>query len=224
MRSGQSPRGPPGSASSAKPKTVEQELAEENRRLRAEVAYLKKLRALEAAKRDAGEMPGDQGAFRGRAQAADLLAASGVPASTYHYNKAKGPKAPTRPELWEGVAEVFSRTANGCGHRQIAMCLRAEKEASVANKTVLKIMHEMGISCGIRRETDYHKYNSYKGRRRRDLRGPARPRLLGRRAVAEAGHGRHRVQAEVGQGLPGPGLRLRQQGDRCLVDIGASGA
>ena len=32
---------PPGSASSAKPKTVEQELAEENRRLRAEVAYLK---------------------------------------------------------------------------------------------------------------------------------------------------------------------------------------
>ena len=93
---------------------------------------------------------------------ADLLAASGVPASTYHYNKAKGPKAPTRPELWEGVAEVFSRTANGCGHRQIAMCLRAEKEASVANKTVLKIMHEMGISCGIRRETDYHKYNSYK--------------------------------------------------------------
>lgn len=94
---------------------------------------------------------------------ADLLAASGVPASTYHYNKAKGPKAPTRPELWEGVAEVFSRTANGCGHRQIAMCLRAEKEVSVANKTVLKIMHEMGISCGIRCETDYHKYNSYKG-------------------------------------------------------------
>ena len=102
-------------------------------------------------------MPGDQGAFREGRRLADLLAASGVPASTYHYNKAKGPKAPTRPELWEGVAEVFSRTANGCGHRQIAMCLRAEKEASVANKTVLKIMHEMGISCGIRRETDYHK-------------------------------------------------------------------
>lgn len=49
------PKGrPPGSASSAKPKTIEQELAEENRRLRAEVAYLKKLRALEAAKRARG--------------------------------------------------------------------------------------------------------------------------------------------------------------------------
>ena len=49
------PKGrPPGSASSAKPKTIEQELAEENRRLRAEVAYLKKLRTLEAAKRARG--------------------------------------------------------------------------------------------------------------------------------------------------------------------------
>ena len=94
---------------------------------------------------------------------ADLLAASGVPASTYHYNKAKGPKAPTRPELWEGVAEVFSRTANGCGHRQVAMCLRAELGARIADKTMLKMMREMGIRCGIRRETDYHKHNSYKG-------------------------------------------------------------
>ena len=94
---------------------------------------------------------------------ADLLAASGVPASTYHYNKAKGPKAPTRPELWEDVAEIFSRTANGCGRRQIAMRLRAEKGVCIADKTALKIMREMGISCGIRRETGYHKYNSYKG-------------------------------------------------------------
>lgn len=93
----------------------------------------------------------------------DLLAASGVPASTYHYNKAKPGKAQTRPELREKVAEIFSRTANGCGHRQIAMCLRAEEDAVIADKTVLKMMHEMGISCGIRRETDYHRYNSYRG-------------------------------------------------------------
>ena len=43
------------------------------------------------------------------------------------------------------------------------MTLRAEDEVCIADKTVLKIMHEMGISCGIRRESDYHKYNSYKG-------------------------------------------------------------
>jgi transposase InsO family protein len=93
----------------------------------------------------------------------DLLAASGVPASTYHYNKSRPPKAPTRPELWGKAAEIFSRSPNGCGHRQIAMCLRAEDGAVIADKTVLKMMHEIGISCGIRRETDYHRYNSYRG-------------------------------------------------------------
>lgn len=61
------------------------------------------------------------------------------------------------------AAEIFSRTANGCGHRQIAMCLRAEEGAVVADKTVLKMMREMGIRCGIRRETAYHRYNSYRG-------------------------------------------------------------
>jgi putative transposase len=61
------------------------------------------------------------------------------------------------------VAEVFSRTPNGCGHRQIAMALRAECGARIADKTVLKMMHEMGISCGIRQERDYRRYNSYRG-------------------------------------------------------------
>lgn len=93
----------------------------------------------------------------------DLLAASGVPASTYHHNKARPAKAPTRPELWGKVVEIFNRSPNGCGHRQIAMCLRAEEGAVIADKTVLKMMHEIGISCGIRRETDYHRYNSYRG-------------------------------------------------------------
>ena len=93
----------------------------------------------------------------------DLLEAARLPRSSYYYALSH-PKAPTRPELWDAVGEIFSRTPNGCGHRQIAMCLRAEQGVAIADKTVLKIMHEMGISCGIRRETDYHKYNSYKGR------------------------------------------------------------
>lgn len=46
--------------------------------------------------------------------------------SSYYYAPSH-PKMPTRPELWEAVAEIFSRTANGCGHRQVAMCLRAER-------------------------------------------------------------------------------------------------
>ena len=91
-----------------------------------------------------------------------LLECSGLRRSTYYYALAH-PRRPTRPELRDAAAEIFSRTANGCGHRQIAMCLRAELGAVVADKTVLKMMREMGISCGIRRETDYHRYNSFKG-------------------------------------------------------------
>ena len=98
----------------------------------------------------------------GRYPLSDLLDAAGLPRSSYYYSIAH-PKAPTRPELRGKVAEIFSRTANGCGHRQIAMCLRAEEGVTIADKTVLKMMHEMGISCGIRRETDHHRYSSYKG-------------------------------------------------------------
>ena len=93
----------------------------------------------------------------------DLLECAGLARSSYYYALSH-PKAPTRPELWEAAAEIFSRTANGCGHRQIAMCLRAEQGVRIADKTALKMMHEMGISCGIRRETDYHRYNSYRGK------------------------------------------------------------
>ena len=91
-----------------------------------------------------------------------LLACSGLARSTYYYALGH-PVGPTRPELRGAVAEIFSRTANGCGHRQVAMCLRGELGVAIADKTVLKMMREMGIRCGIRRETDYHRYNSYRG-------------------------------------------------------------
>ena len=104
----------------------------------------------------------------GQHRLADLLECAGLARSSYYYALSH-PKAPTRPELWEAAAEIFSRTANGCGHRQIAMCLRAERGVRIADKTTLKMMREMGISCGIRRETDYHRYNSYRGKVGRTL-------------------------------------------------------
>ena len=110
----------------------------------------------------------------------DLLECTGLARSSYYYAMAH-PKQPTRPELWEKVAEVFSRTPNGCGHRQIAMCLRAEDGVAIAEKTVLKIMSEMGIRCGIRKETDYHRYSSYRG-----LVGKTFENLIGRDFKADA--------------------------------------
>lgn len=98
----------------------------------------------------------------GRYPLSDLLECAGLARSSYYYARSH-PKKPTRPELWDAAGEIFSRTPNGCGHRQIAMCLRAEEGVRIADKTVLKMMREMGISCGIRRETAYHRYNSYRG-------------------------------------------------------------
>ena len=43
------------------------------------------------------------------------------------------------------------------------MELRAGDGVRIADKTVLKVMNEMGLRCGIRRETDHHRYSSYKG-------------------------------------------------------------
>ena len=93
---------------------------------------------------------------------AHLLAAARLARSTYYYALAH-PKAPTRPGLRARVAEIFGRLPNGAGHRQVAMGLRAVDGVRIADKTVLKMMNEMGLRCGIRRETDYHRYNSYRG-------------------------------------------------------------
>ena len=92
----------------------------------------------------------------------DLLEAAGLARSSYYYALAH-PQQPTRVQLRPKVAQIFSRTPNGCGHRQVAMCLRAEEGVRIADKTVLKMMRQMGLRCGIRRERPYHRYNSYKG-------------------------------------------------------------
>lgn len=158
------PKGrPKGSEGEGAPKTREQELEARVRRLEAENAYLKKSPRPGGGKVSSWEKSQVIEMLSGQGHAlSDLLAVAGLPRSTY-YRARSHPPRPTRPELRGKVAEVFSRTANGCGHRQIAMALRAEEGAVVAGKTVLRIMREMGIRCGIRRESDYHRYNSFKG-------------------------------------------------------------
>ena len=157
------PKGRPrGSGSPPKKLTREQEIERRVRKLEAENAYLKKIDSPEGGEALPNREKAAVSELSGQYPLSDLLESAGLARSSYYY-AISHPKAPTRPELWEAAAEIFSRTANGCGHRQIAMCLRAEQGVRIADKTVLKMMHEMGISCGIRRETDYHRYNSYRG-------------------------------------------------------------
>ena len=47
------------------------------------------------------------------------------------------------------MTEIFGRLPNGVGHRQVAMELRAVDGVRIADKTVLKMMNEMGLRCGM---------------------------------------------------------------------------
>ena len=173
------PKGSP--AKQKAPMTREEELEIRVRKLEAENAYLKKIGGPEGGRGASNRVKASVVAsLSGGHSMNDLLECAGLARSSYYYAMAH-PKQPTRPELWEKVAEVFSRTPNGCGHRQIAMCLRAEDGVAIAEKTVLKIMSEMGIRCGIRKETDYHRYSSYRG-----LVGKTFENLIGRDFKADA--------------------------------------
>lgn len=72
-----------------------------------------------------------------------LLECAGLARSGYCYVLSH-PAGPTRPGLRGAVAEIFSRAADGCGRRRVAMCLRAGPGARISDKTVLKMMREMG--------------------------------------------------------------------------------
>ena len=89
-----------------------------------------------------------------------LLRAAGLAKSTY-YHLLSHPAAVTRPDIEPMVAEIFARTPNGCGHRQIRMCLVHEFGVRVSHKSVLKVMRRMGLECRIRRPNPYRKYSSY---------------------------------------------------------------
>ena len=144
-----------------------------------------------------------------------LLRAAGLAKSTY-YHLLSHPAAVTRPDIEPMVAEIFARTPNGCGHRQIRMCLVHEFGVRVSHKSVLKVMRRMGLECRIRRPNPYRKYSSYRGET-----GARAENLLNRdftadRPWGEAGHGRHRVQGRRRQGVSGSRMRYGIQGDRGL--------
>nr|WP_217625406.1 IS3 family transposase [Bifidobacterium sp. SO1] len=91
-----------------------------------------------------------------------LLKASGLARSTYYYLLSH-PAHVTRPDIESTVAGIFRRTPNGCGHRQIRMCLVHEFGMRVSHKSVLKVMRRMNLECRIRRPNPYRRYSSYKG-------------------------------------------------------------
>ena len=69
----------------------------------------------------------------------------------------------TRADLEPLVGEVWGRTPNGCGHRQVRMCLVHEFGQRVSAKSVLRVMRRMGLRCAIRSRNPWRRYSSYRG-------------------------------------------------------------
>jgi hypothetical protein len=81
----------------------------------------------------------------------------------YNFHHLSHPAHETRPDLDPMVAEIWERTANGCGHRQIHMCLVHEFGRKVSARSVLRVMRRMGLRCPIRARNPWRGYSSYRG-------------------------------------------------------------
>lgn len=107
-----------------------------------------------------------------------MLDKLGLPKSSYHrYAFGRNPKRDRWADVRPLVREIYSRTPNGMGYRQVAMALRAEQGLAIGGKTVLKIMREEGLRCRIRAK----RYGSYRGEV-----GKVAPNALGRDFAADA--------------------------------------
>ncbi len=187
------------------------------RRLEAENRLLKKVRAWRRRrvssweKSQVIEMP-----FRARPRSFRPVGSRRLPRSTYYRARSQPCRGRRGGAMGEGGGGVLPH-----GHTAATQAgrhaLRAEEDVAIADKTALKIMHEMGISCGIRRESDLPQVQLVSRRRLSAGRSTTSwTGLLSRRTLAEARHGRHRVQGPVGRAYFAPSVRLRQQGDRVL--------
>ncbi|WP_318792382.1 IS3 family transposase, partial [Bifidobacterium longum] len=91
-----------------------------------------------------------------------LLRIAGLARSTYFYHLSH-PERVTRADLEPLVGEIWGRTPNGCGHRQVRMCLVHEFGQRVSAKSVLRVMRRMGLRCAIRSRNPWKRYDSYRG-------------------------------------------------------------
>ena len=68
---------------------------------------------------------------------------------------------------WRWSDRYLPRRCPDCGRHPPVEAFEDVSELArwdaLSDKTVLKMMREMGLRCGIRRERAYHRYNSYKG-------------------------------------------------------------
>ena len=132
-----------------------------------------------------------------------LLRIAGLPRSTYYHHLSHTAHV-TRADLEPLVREIWGRTANGCGHRQVRMCLVHEFGRRVSAKSVLRVMRRMGLRCRIRAANPWRRYSSYRGETGGHVHNLLKARLRRRASVLQARDRCHRVQGRGRQGVSAP--------------------
>ena len=147
----------------------------ENQRLRAEVAYLKKVRALVLAKEiSAAERAQIVIELKHAFPLADLLHAARLPRSTFYYQSKALAMSGRHDALKVKIQAVFLQHRGLYGYRRVTAAIHRNGQV-VNHKTVQRLMSEMGIKSRVRRK----KFRSYRG----EL-GRAVPNVLNREFTA----------------------------------------
>ncbi|HHQ6559491.1 TPA: IS3 family transposase [Serratia fonticola] len=137
-----------------------EEMREEIEFLRAQNAYIKKLRALMQQKEapDSSKRAKIISALRLEHRLDVLLWAGKLPRSTYYYC-CKSHQAPDKyGEIKQQIMAVFNEHKGRYGYRRVTSALR-KMGAMLNHKTVQKLMVELQLKSPVRRK----KYRSYKG-------------------------------------------------------------
>jgi hypothetical protein len=121
-----------------------------------------------------------------------LLRISGLARSTYFYHLAH-PAHATRPDLEPLMREIWERTANGCGHRQVRMCLASRVRAEGVRQERARGHAAHGEVPDPRREP-VEAIPLVQGRDGRARAQPVQTRLRRRQAVRQARHRCHGVR------------------------------
>ena len=102
---------------------------------------------------------------------------AGLARSTFFYHQPRLQAPDPEEKLKAAVTEIFETNHGRYGHRRVHTEL-SKQGWTVAKKTVLKLMQELGLVCRVRRRK---RYNSYQGEQ-----GAVAPNVLNREFDADA--------------------------------------
>jgi putative transposase len=88
-----------------------------------------------------------------------LLQIAGLPRSTFYDHRRRLSRRDTQTDIKEAIRGAFEAANSAYGHRRILSVL-LRQGWTVSQKTVLKLMRELGLQCPVRRRK---RYNSFRG-------------------------------------------------------------